>query len=145
MDFHNDPRRERIEPMHHFMSHWASWGRHNPVRIESMTYRIMCWIEAHAKRDKDIEEGIVKGEPIHVVDEDRERIAWKVEYLLTRPHIWQGHQRERQVLIRYYRDARPSWPAGKIGRQLLDCKSHEVEELVKTSLLYMSYWWREEL
>ena len=145
MDFHNDPRRERIEPMHHFMSHWASWGRHNPVRIESMTYRIMCWIEAHAKRDKDIEEGIVKGEPIHVVDEDRERIAWKVEYLLTRQHIWQGHQRERQVLIRYYRDVKPNWPIGKIAYKVLDCRPWQVEETVKEALLYLSYWWREEL
>lgn len=144
MDFNDDPRRYRIEPMHEFMLQWSAWGRHHPVRVESMTYRIMCWIEAHAKRDRDIEDGIVRGEPIHIVDEDRERIAWKVEYLLTRPHIWEGHERERRVLISYYRDARPSMPIGKIANQLLDCRPWQVEETVKKALLYFSYWWRNE-
>ena len=144
MNFNDDPRRYRIEPMHEFMLQWSAWGRHHPVRVESMTYRIMCWIEAHAKRDRDIEEGIVRGEPVHIVDEDRERIAWKVEYLLTRPHIWEGHERERRVLISYYRDARPSMPIGKIAHKFLDCEPWMVEETVKKALLYFSYWWRNE-
>lgn len=143
MDFQNDPRRSRIEPMHEFLTIWSEWGRHHPVRLESMTWKIMVWIENHAKRDRDIEEGIVTGERIHVVDEDRERIAWKVEYLLTRQNIWEGHQREREVLIGYYK-AHPSMHIAKIANRRLGVKTHQAEETVKKALLYFSYWWRAE-
>lgn len=141
MDFTDDPRREKIEPLHEYMMMWARWGRNHPKHYESNTLVIMRWLEDHAKEAKEIEEGIVRGEPIVIHDESQEFIARRVEYLLTRPYVWWGHESERKILVRYYRDAKNGMPVGKIARRLLGCKPWEIEETVKKALLFFSYWW----
>ena len=141
MEFYDDPRRAQIEPMHEFMQTWARWGRYHSIRQESMTYKIMMWMRDHSKRVEDIREGIVLGQPIHCQDDDYEKIAWKVERLLTNQDLWSGHIRERDILKTYYKLPYAS-SLGFIARKL-ECKPWLVEKTVKDALYFMSTIWRD--
>lgn len=127
--------------MHEFMQTWAQWGRYHPVRSESMTYKIMCWVRDHSKRIEDIREGIVIGQPIHCQDADFDKIALKVEHYLCKAELWSGHIRERDVLKIYYQMSQEAKP-GFIARKL-ECKPWQIEEVVKVALFYLSGIWRD--
>lgn len=141
MNFFDDPKRAQIEPMHEFLTTWARWGRMRPIYQESMTYKIMMWIRDHSKRVEEIHEGIVTGQPIHMRDDDSEIIAWKVEDCLHKMRTDCKH-RERNILLKYYRDSRNGEPIGAIARRL-GCKPWKVEDNVKEALVVFSSYWRD--
>lgn len=140
MNFVDEPRRSKIEPMHEFMVMWARWGRYHPVRQESMTLKIMMWIRDHSKRVEEIREGLVTDRPIHVQEDDAEKIAWKVEHYL-RMLGEEGKVRERNILKTYYLMPDNS-KVGYVARKL-DCKPWQVEKVVKDALYVLSQFWRD--
>ncbi len=141
MDFSEDPRRAQIEPMHNFLEKWARWGRYRPIRHESMTYKIMCWVRDHLSRVAEIREGIVLGQPIHCSDDDCEKIAWKVEhYMILMGN--EGYKREREILRIYYLKSHPALPIGKLAK-MMECKPWQVEQMVKEALYRLSTIWSD--
>ena len=141
MDFSEEPLRYKLEPMHNFLEKWASWGRYRPIRHESMTYKIMCWVRDHSKRVEEIREGIVLGQPIHCKDEDVEKIAWKVEDTLVRMKR-DGKSKEVDDLVYYYLKCHPSTSRGRIAKRL-DCCCSGIEKTIKADLLVFSDYWHD--
>lgn len=142
MNFFDDPLRYKLEPLHEFLTTWGQWGKFHTFSSVSNTYKIMCWVRDHSKRDAEIEEGIINNEPIQLRDDDRERIANKVEYCLQRMKAECKH-REVHTLIEYYRDTRNAEPIGSIARRL-QCKPWAIDRVVREALIVFASFWRPE-
>lgn len=144
MNFSDDPRRVAIEPMHNFMEAWAKWGRFRPIRYESMTYKIMCWLEDHNNKTvREEREKGSEGQTPHFEDkiEDFELIAWKTEHYLVKLGQ-QGRREDLRILKTYYRDCTPGTPAYEIARRL-GCKQYKIEDIVKDALFQLSLIWMD--
>lgn len=140
MRFFDDPRREAIEPMHEFCTIWADFWRDRYFPNVSITWIAMCSIRDWASRENDIAEGIVLGRPIRLINNDRAMIAEKVRVCFNNLEKWQGHHRDREVLMIYYARIKPDMKIGYIARKL-NCKPWLVESIVKNALFYMSTIW----
>ena len=140
MRFYDDPRREQIEPMHEFCSMWADYWRDYRFPHVSITWIAMCSIRDWASTTKEIKDAIVLGRPIKLIQPEKAIIAEKVRVLFLDNEKWEGHHRDREVLMTYYAKTKPRQPIGYIARQL-DCKPWLVEKTVKDALFYMSKIW----
>lgn len=144
MDFSEDPRRVAIEPMHVFMETWAYWGRFRPMRYESMTYKIMCWLEDHNnKAVKEEREKAERGESSRIRErpEECELIAWKVEHYLVRLGK-EGRRESQQILRTYYLECGGGCSCHEIARKL-HCKTYKIDDVVKDALFQLSLIWRD--
>lgn len=137
MNFVDDPRRNQIEPMHEMMVIWANYWRDKPTVRVSPTWKAMCAVRDWSKRIDTIREGLVTGQPIRITRTDTEMIAERMRKLLHKDESWQGHHRERDVLVTYYLKVNPNVPIGAIARKL-DCKPWQVNRLVNDALYYLS-------
>ena len=142
MNFLNDPRRERIEPMHELLSIWAQYWKDRPRQNVSSTWIAMCAVRDWSKRVKEIREGLVLGKPIRCTRTDNMMIAEKMMTLFQNEALWRFHRRERDVLVIYYLKVHPSEPIGSIARKL-DCKPWQVELTVKDALSYIATIWSD--
>lgn len=137
MFFVDDPRRAQIEPMHEMMQIWADYWRDKPVARVSPTWTAMCAVRNWSKRIEEIRECLVLGKPIRCTSTDTAMIAERMRKLLHNDQAWQGHRRERDVLVTYYLKVHPHAPIGRIAR-MLDCKPWQVNKLLNDSLYYLS-------
>lgn len=137
MLFVDDPRRSQIEPMHEMMVIWANYWRDKPHLHVSPTYTAMCAVRDWSKRVEEIRESIVLGKPIRVTRTDEAIIAEKMRKLIHKDDAWQGHRRERDILVTYYLKVHPHMPIGRIAR-MMDCKPWEINALVKNALYFLS-------
>ena len=143
MDFTDDPRRQAIEPMHEFMKAWAYWGKYRPLRYESMTYKIMCWLEDHNNHEvKEEREKAGRGESVRITErpEECELIAWKVEHYLKSLYE-QGYRESVRHLKAYYL-ANSQSSLARIGKKI-GVSGRKVEETIKDDLYRLSEVWRD--
>lgn len=97
----------------------------------------MCAVRNWSKRIETIREGIVLGKPVRITRTDEALIAEKMRKLLHKDEAWQGHRRERDILVTYYLKVHADEPIGRIARKM-DCKPWEINTLVKHALYYLS-------
>lgn len=143
MDFSEDPRRAQIEPMHEFMKVWAYWGKYHPIRYESMTYRIMCWLEDHNNHEvKENREKASRGEAVRIMErpDECELIAWKVEHYLKL--LFQEGYRESVRRLRVYYLTDSQMPLHRVAKRI-GVSARKVDEIVKDDLYRLSTVWKD--
>lgn len=148
MVFVDDPRRAQIEPMHEFMTIWASYWRdsHTVSSQVSPTWMIMDALERFSGRVGDIRENFgalpEERKPIKITRSDNAIIAEKVRKLIHDQDAWRGRHRLRHALVTFYLKTRPKDPIGRIARKL-ECKPWQVNRLMCDALYYMSTVWKD--
>lgn len=142
MKFVDDPRRSELEAMDEIMTIWADYWRDRHHRGVSSTWIAMQAVRNWSQRVEKIREGLVLGQPIRITRTDTVIIAEKVRKLIHDDALWSGHRRERDVLVTYYLKVHPSWPIGRIAKNL-DCKPWDVESTVRNALCYFSLIWNK--
>ena len=126
-----------LERADELLRNWQRWGRDKGGRILSPTWIVMRSIRNHSKRTKvdDEEAGFAQAKDFPDVDE---KLAEKVEALLTDKDKWTGHHHERQVLCKWYdyrlRDGVPKY----VIERKFKCSLQQAERQVIEALRYFN-------